>query len=47
MRTMKYPLKKGMLIPCVLLGVATIALGLGGEVDCNLCSRCSGYAYES
>ena len=27
----EYPLKKGMLIPCVLLGIATIALGLGAE----------------
>ncbi|MCZ2260380.1 Na+/H+ antiporter subunit D [Sporosarcina sp. G11-34] len=25
------PLKKGMLIPCVLLGIATITLGLGAE----------------
>ena len=25
------PLKKGMLIPCVLFGVLTIALGLGAE----------------
>ena len=31
------PLKKGMLIPCVLFGVLTIALGIRSRRDCSVC----------
>ena len=38
------PLKKGLLIPIVLLGIGTISLGLGAEVFADYVSRCSLYA---